>query len=61
MSPNKGGSSPQIQNSQSTSRKRQNVFQLTYLENKNRFSPLKNIDDETEQNATTTYNTAQVA
>lgn len=60
MTPNKGGSSPQNRNLPDTSRKRPTNSPLTPpFQNKNKYSPLQNINDETDQDATISDNTAQ--
>lgn len=61
MSPNKGGYFPRTRNLPYTSRKRKNITAAltTSSQNKNTYSPLQNIDYETERSNTFTTNTPQ--
>jgi len=62
MSNNNGSRSPQKLNQPDTSRKRSGTTPLTPpFQTKNRFSPLQNLDDDMEHDATTTDNTTQNA
>lgn len=62
MPSNRGRGSPQTRNLQHAPRKRTNEAPLTPpFQSKNKFTPLQNIDDETDQDGISTNDNAQDA